>query len=206
MPLLNEVVSAMLETWRGGSDFSIPSEWVNKYIKLRTTNKLSILLADVKEHLVPPAPGTNPDLTAAQNVLVLLRTCYEQAATKLANTSIHDQKALDNSMTDSLKPGSKEALASLTHCSSLAEGAVTLLEDYVDSLDAIAQVMNTGVKLTKAIEVWGTEYKTRSNQVHTEEEEPDSADPLRAPVDLKMLRAALNESNKHSYLRYKNTP
>ena len=47
--------------------------------------------------------------------------------------------------------------------------------------------MNTGVKLTKAIEVWGTEYKARSNQVHTEEEEPGSADPLRPPVDLSLI-------------------
>ena len=56
--------------------------------------------------------------------------------------------------------------------------------------------MNTGVKLTKAIDVWGTEFKTRSNQVNIEEEDPDGADSLKIPVDLKALRAALNESNK----------
>ena len=99
-------------------------------------------------------------------------------------------------MTESLKKCSKEGLASLTHCSSLVEGAVTLLEDYVDSLEAIAHVMNAGVKLTKAISVWGTEFKTYSNQVNIEEEDPDDAESLDAPVDIKALRANLNKSNK----------
>ena len=114
----------------------------------------------------------------------------------LANTSHTDQMAIDSSMTSSIKKGSKEALASQTHGSTLAEGAVALLEDYVNSLDAIAKVMNAGVKLTEAIKIWGNEYKTRANQIHADEEEPSGTDPVKPPVDLKILRSALNDSNK----------